>query len=44
MDHASLTTLESMNQAMWYNRWTLVKFAEYLLRQKLIDCCMERIS
>lgn len=30
MDHASLTTLESMNQAMWYNRWTLGKFAKYL--------------
>ncbi len=30
MDHASLTTLESMNQAMWYNRWTLSKFSKYL--------------
>ncbi|MBI5619508.1 class I SAM-dependent methyltransferase [Candidatus Gottesmanbacteria bacterium] len=30
MDHASLTTLESMNQALWYNRWTLNKFAAYL--------------
>lgn len=30
MDHTSLTTLESMNQAMWYNRWTLAKFAKYL--------------
>ena len=30
MDHASLTTLESMNQAMWYNRWTLGKFARYV--------------
>ncbi|KKU88360.1 MAG: hypothetical protein UY16_C0008G0007 [Candidatus Gottesmanbacteria bacterium GW2011_GWA2_47_9] len=30
MDHASLTTLESMNQAMWYNRWTLGKFSKYV--------------
>lgn len=30
MDHSSLTTLESMSQAYWYNRWTLSKFATYL--------------
>ena len=30
MNHASLTTLESMNQALWYNRWTLGKFSRYL--------------
>lgn len=30
MDHASLTTLESMSQALWYNRWTLASFAQYL--------------
>ncbi|MBI5449257.1 class I SAM-dependent methyltransferase [Candidatus Gottesmanbacteria bacterium] len=30
MDHASLTTLESMSQALWYNRWTLGAFAQYL--------------
>ncbi|MDP2684909.1 MAG: class I SAM-dependent methyltransferase, partial [bacterium] len=29
-DSAGGETLESMSQAVWYNRWTLNKFKKYL--------------
>lgn len=30
VDISSLKTLESMSQAVWYNRWTIKKFEKYL--------------
>src|SRR3989338_7377722 len=32
MENSGAKTLESMSQAVWYNRWTLSKFKKYLKR------------
>lgn len=39
MSDQSSKTLESMSQAVWYNRWTLGKFAKYLNGQILEIGC-----